>query len=83
MKYDQLPSYGEDSYLGDKGVRLVDRIVSDDLRWIFRDLRKADIGIDGQIEIVDKKQRGTGRLLAVQIKCGTSYLSEVSDEGYI
>lgn len=82
MKNDQLPSYNEDNYLGEKGIRLVDLIVSDELRWIFRDVRKADIGIDGQIEVVDEKQRGTGRLLAVQIKCGTSYLSEASDEGY-
>jgi hypothetical protein len=83
MKSEQLPSYSDLAFLGDKGVRLVDGIVSDELKWILRDLRKDDIGIDGQIEIVDKKRGATGRLLAVQIKCGDTYFSEEFEEGYI
>jgi len=65
MDYGKLPSYGERDYLGDKGVRLVDQLISDNLRWIFRDLRKIDLGIDGQIELVDEEKRGTGRLIAI------------------
>lgn len=83
MDYNKLPAYGERDYLGDKGVRLVDHIISDKLKWIFRDLRKIDLGIDGQIELVDEKNRGTGRLLAVQIKCGLSFLSETTEGGFV
>lgn len=35
MDADKLPQYGEAEYLGDKGVRTVDRIVSDELKWIL------------------------------------------------
>lgn len=83
MCADDLPQYDDDDYLGDKGVRLVDQIVSDELRWIFRDFRKADLGIDAQIELVSPEKRGTGRLIAVQIKCGHSYLAEQTDSGFV
>ncbi|MGR7949623.1 DUF4365 domain-containing protein [Alcaligenes sp. RM2] len=81
MDFDDLPQYCD--YLGDKGVRMVDRIVSDELKWIFRDLRKADLGIDAQIELVSSDQRGTGRLIAAQIKCGSSYFSELTATGIV
>jgi hypothetical protein len=83
MDANDLPQYGDDDYLGDKGVRMVDQIVSDELKWIFRDLRKADLGIDAQIELVSPEKRGTGRLIAAQIKCGPSYLAERTDAGLV
>jgi hypothetical protein len=83
MDIDNLPAYSERDYLGDKGVRLVDDIISDELKWVFRDLRKIDLGIDGQIELIDEKNRGTGRLLAVQIKCGLSFFSEATESGFV
>jgi hypothetical protein len=61
---------------------MVDQIVSDDLRWIFRDLRKADLGIDAQIELVSPEKRGTGRLIAAQIKCGPSFLG-APESGFV
>ena len=36
----------------------------------------ADVGIDGQIEYVDKDGYATGRIIAVQIKSGKSFLKE-------
>ena len=83
MSTDHLPKYTEQDYLGDKGVRLVERIVSDEIHWIFRDLRKNDLGVDGQIELVDEKLRGTGRLLSVQIKCGKSLFNETTEQGFV
>jgi hypothetical protein len=83
MEADKFPQYGDDDYLGDKGVRMVDQIVSEDLKWIFRDQRKADLGIDAQIELVSSEQRGTGRLIAVQIKCGSSFFNERTEGGYV
>ncbi len=83
MDNDDLPQYGGDDYLGDRGVRMVDQIISDDLKWIFRDLRKADLGIDAQVELVSPEKRGTGRLIAAQIKCGSSYFAEQTEAGFV
>jgi hypothetical protein len=83
MEADDLPQYGEDDYLGDRGVRMVDHIISEDLRWIFRDLRKADLGIDAQIELVSPDKHGTGRLIAAQIKCGPSFFTEPTEAGFV
>lgn len=83
MEVEDLPQYGDDYYLGDKGVRMVNQIISDDLRWIFRDQRKAGIGIDAQIELISPENRGTGRLIAAQIKCGPSFLKERTEFGFV
>jgi len=83
MNQKELPQYSEEDYLGDKGVRMVDQIISEELRWIFRDVRKADLGVDAQIELVNPEKRGTGRLIAAQIKCGQSFFSESSDAGFV
>lgn len=83
MTHNKLPRYSDEDYLGDKGVRLVDQIISERLRWIFRDLRKADLGVDAQIELVNPERRGTGRLIAAQIKCGESFFSESTDAGFV
>jgi hypothetical protein len=83
MNTEGLPHYDDEDYLGDKGVRMVDKVISDDLRWIFRDLRKADLGIDAQIELVSPEKRGTGRMIAAQIKCGESFFSESTDVGFV
>ena len=83
MKNNRYPSYDDTAYLGDKGVRMVDQIVSDEMKWIFRDIRKNDFGIDAQLELIDERKRGTGRLLAAQIKCGTNFFSEENTEGFV
>jgi len=60
-----------------QGVALVERIVARDLGWIFREQHVSDQGIDGQVEVaVDG--RGTGRLIALQIKTGSSYFRPVN-----
>ena len=83
MNPELLPQYDDEDYLGDKGVRMVDQVISEDLRWIFRDVRKADLGIDAQIELVSPEKRGTGRLIAAQIKCGESFFTESTDTGFV
>jgi len=42
-------------------------------------MRKADLGIDAQIELVNPERRGTGRLIGAQIKCGESFFKETVD----
>jgi hypothetical protein len=78
-----LPKYPEEAELAERGVRLVQEAVEDNLGWIFRVKRKADVGVDGEIEIVREDRRATGRLVSVQIKCGRSYLSERTNAGFI
>lgn len=41
---------------------------------IFRETSSSDIGIDGQIELVDKDGSATGMLAGVQIKSGDSFV---------
>lgn len=64
------------------GVFAVGSIVSEELKWIFREQPIEDYGIDAHIEVcLDGKP--TGRLIAVQIKCGESWFSSKSKDGYI
>lgn len=55
MEAEDLPQYGGYDYLVDKGVRMVDQISSDDLRWIFRDLQNTDLG---KSELVSPENSG-------------------------
>lgn len=46
------------------------------LGLIWREQPAVDVGIDGQIELVDAEGRATGRIVAVQVKSGVSYLHD-------
>lgn len=52
------------------------------LGWAFRSQDVKDYGIDAHVEPFDGPHRPIGRLLALQIKAGRSYLREESDEGW-
>lgn len=63
------------------GVTGVERIVIEELGWIFREQTVEDYGIDAHIELcLDGKP--TGQLIAAQIKCGGSWFSRRNREGY-
>lgn len=63
------------------GVLGVERIVIEELGWIFREQTVEDYGIDAHIELcLDGKP--TGQLIAAQIKCGDSWFSRRNREGY-
>lgn len=57
------------------GVGVVQQIVVDQLRWVFREQLVADVGIDAHIETVSDGNP-TGKLIAVQVKSGESHFSE-------
>lgn len=85
-----LPQFSNRQRLGRKGVRIVDEIISDQLGWIFVGLpQEYDLGIDAYIEVLSPgvqetgTAHGTGRLIAAQIKCGSSWLDEQTSEGYV
>lgn len=64
-----------------KGIAAVQKIVTNDLDWIFREQPTDDYGIDAQLEVV-ADGTATGQLLSVQIKSGRSYFKNESDEGW-
>jgi hypothetical protein len=80
---DEYPEYAVTAELGNKGRRIVETQVHEALGWIFRDVSKDDLGIDGFVEVVGPNREARGRTFAVQIKCGSSFFSEVTSEGYI
>lgn len=50
--------------------------------YIFREQAISDYGIDAQVELVDE-DTVTGKLIAIQIKSGSSWLQEESEGSYI
>lgn len=48
------------------------------LGWIFREQPIEDYGIDAHIEIVENG-KATGKLIALQIKCGNSWFQETTE----
>lgn len=61
-----------------EGVALVARIITRDMRWIFREQPIVDQGIDGLVEEA-VEGLGTGRLIAVQIKSSASHFRPVKN----
>lgn len=79
-----FPRYSSSAKLGELGVRIVSRVVSDGFGWLFkRNHQEHDFGIDGQIELVTKQGAVTGQMLGVQIKCGKSFLKEQNKWGIV
>ena len=70
------------SVTADTRVALVQFIVGKELGWIFRSQLSADIGIDAHVEVV-QEGKATGRLLALQIKSGESWLRESTTHGVV
>lgn len=66
---------------GNIGSASFDLFVNSELGWIFRPVHQEDdFGIDGYIDIVEEGEV-TGASLAVQIKCGNSYVSKKTSGG--
>jgi len=63
------------------GVYAVAKIVHEELRWIFREI-KEDVGIDAHVEVVADGV-ATGKLIAVQIKSGASYFARQDAIGFV
>ncbi len=83
MKNNEYPEYADSAVLGNKGRRIVENIIHDSLGWLFREITRDDLGIDGIVEVIGEDRKSRGRLFAVQIKCGKSYLEENIGDGYI
>lgn len=73
-----LPKYPMTSQTERIGVLHIAAIFTE-MGFIFRETSNSDTGIDGYIEEVNRHKEATGRILAVQIKSGQSYLHDQGD----
>src|SRR5271166_6549021 len=64
------------------GVHAVATIIERELQWIFREQTTSDYGIDAHVEERDPDGKGTGKLIALQIKSGASFFKP-KDHGYV
>jgi hypothetical protein len=79
-----FPQYTQAARLGELGVGIVGRIVTEQFGWIFKRNHQAhDLGIDGQMEVVTGTNAVTGQMLACQIKCGKSFFKDSNRWGYV
>ena len=79
-----FPTLTAQSRQGNLGVEIVSSIVSNELKWLFRKVHlEEDFGIDGYIDVVLESGSVTGQSIAVQIKCGVSFLSRKTNSGFI
>jgi hypothetical protein len=76
---DKKPRYDP---IQDEGVSTIGRIFNKELKWIFREQQKTDMGIDAHVEVCDNGQP-SGRLIALQIKSGESWFKKKTDEGIV
>jgi hypothetical protein len=78
------PKYSKSAQSGELGVNIVNEVVTENLGWVFkRNHQESDFGIDGYIEVVSEDGYVTGKMFAVQIKCGSSFFSEENRWGYV
>lgn len=62
---------------------MVESQVHEELGWVFREIAKDDLGLDGYVEIVGRNRKSEGRTFAVQIKCGLSFFKEENSQGFV
>jgi hypothetical protein len=77
-----LPILTRASLLGEQGMDIV-KALAPRLGFYFRDVTKGDFGIDALFELFEAtaepdKHLMTGRMIAVQIKCGETRLLAIS-----
>lgn len=71
----------ESHFAGEAAVNAVGMLMSE-LKWLWRPQGPSDFGIDAHAELV-KNGTPTGRLVALQIKGGKSFVEEKTDDSFI
>jgi hypothetical protein len=67
---------------GRVGETFVQYFVTAKLGWVFRPVhREDDFGIDGYVDVLESGNV-TGKSLAIQVKCGQSYLNKTTPGGF-
>ncbi|WP_461635067.1 DUF4365 domain-containing protein [Glutamicibacter soli] len=80
-KMDHMMRRKPSAKVGSQGMTHAQLAFEDELGWIFRAQPTEDFGIDAQAEIVDGEDV-RGRLLALQVKSGTSWFDEPTPGGW-
>ena len=62
------------------GVNAVEKIFLKEFGWYFREQTTSDFGIDAQVEIADDDGNPSGKLIALQIKSGSSYFKKRGED---
>src|SRR6266404_3206588 len=79
-----FPKFSHSAKQGELGINLVSRVISDNFGWLFRrNHQEHDFGIDGQIEVVTPDGAVTGQMIAVQVKCGETFLKKQNKWDYV
>ncbi|GFE68609.1 DUF4365 domain-containing protein [Chroococcus sp. FPU101] len=77
-----FPKQNKSQEIGRKGEVYFSHYVTTVLGWIYRTVpQESDFGIDGFVDIVINGSV-TGKSIAVQIKCGDSYISKLTAGGF-
>ena len=76
-----LPKFQPTSVTERRGVYAVADILTQ-MGYIFRETSNSDTGIDGYVEEVNDNKEASGRLLALQIKSGKSYLHDNGEDHF-
>jgi hypothetical protein len=69
-----------------KGLDRISQVVHE-MQCIWREISKDDIGIDGEIDVLEPRPDGkgaiaTGKIIKVQAKSGLSYVKQDTDESF-
>lgn len=80
MRDEGLTRFSESDRTSEEGIIFVSGLVNR-LGWIWREVLKHDVGIDGYIEIVEEAE-ATHRLIEVQVKSGESYIRQETQANF-
>lgn len=79
-----FPKRSKSQRTGAGGLLIVEKIVHDELGWIFRtNHQEHDFGIDGYIDVVRIDGAVLGRSVAVQVKTGKSHIAKETPAGFV
>lgn len=82
--HSEYPQYTSQAKLGDQGIIIVSRIVHENFGWLFkRNHQEHDFGVDAHTDEITQEGKVTGRILAMQIKCGESFFGEKNKWGFV
>ncbi len=73
-----LPKVSDNQFKERLGVCAVERKLTEN-KFIWRETKNTDVGIDGQIEFIDDEGYCTGHVVAAQVKSGISFFSKRDD----
>jgi hypothetical protein len=78
MADEPRPQVSDNAFVEREGVIAVEA-ATNSARCVWRETVQRDVGVDGQIEYVDPDGKASGRIVAVQVKSGTSRFVGASD----